>query len=48
VVDGKQLGESAGVGVVFLGGEDRVAECFVVSGEDLLQDGLVVDVGRFV
>src|SRR5262245_44229839 len=39
VVDLEELGEGAGVGVVFLGGEDGVSEPWVLSGKDLSQDG---------
>jgi hypothetical protein len=36
VVDGKQLGESARVGVGLLRGEDRVSEPLVLAARDLL------------
>src|SRR5262245_48717189 len=48
VVDLEQLGESAGVRVVALGGQDRVPEPRVSAGQDLAQDGLVVEVRRVV
>jgi hypothetical protein len=48
VVDAQQLGEGAGLGVGFLGGEDGVAEPLVASRDDFFKERLVEDVGGVV
>ena len=48
VVDGEELGEGAGLGVVGLGGEEGVAEAVVVSGDELLYESQVEEVGGLV